>query len=41
MNDIVFWLWAPMILVATALFGVILMWRDTKRQHDHRHHPAE
>jgi hypothetical protein len=38
MNDIVFWLWAPALLVITAVFGIVVMRHDT---HAHRHTPAE
>jgi hypothetical protein len=41
MNELVFWLWGPAILVAIGVFGVVLMRRDLKQLRDHRNHPAE
>jgi hypothetical protein len=40
MNDLVFWLWAPALLIITAAFGIVVMRHDT-RDHPHRHTPAE
>ena len=38
MNDVVFWLWAPALLIITAVFGIVILRRDTR---NHHHHPAE
>jgi hypothetical protein len=41
MNDILFWTWAPGLLILVALFGLLIGWIDRHERDKHRQHPAE
>ena len=39
MADLVFWLWAPLLPIAVAVFGLLINLHD--RRHGHHRTPAE
>jgi hypothetical protein len=41
MNDILFWLWGPVLLIAAATIAYLAPKFDRKPPQDHRHTPAE